>query len=816
MFSATTVLLSGADVYRLASLREIILSVLPPELLTLETILLNAPPEKSERVEEPLDQVALLLVDLRGAIEPVARFHQARLCSPDAPSLALVELEQEAVIEALFAAGATDCIVATPGLNRWLPHRIRLLLQMQRDSSPGKAETREPDEALQEENEERRRIQSALQVSEEKLRLIFEHAFDGISIYEELPESGSRRLLECNDRYCEMAGRSREELLTIGNTSLVHRKIGRIFTRSENLFIRQHKIPYRGFFSWIRPDGKENVIEYSAAPIDVDDRPLTIGIDRDITDQIHAQESAMRRADHMEAINAVIGAAASAVDVRTLIESAVRELARGLIADGAVMWVKDQIAAAGIDAEEARRWMARFDQTQTDAYLIEDNKIEDNKAPEGSSENTRWLAAPIVHEGRLFGGLMVRGADVDAWPGDALALARAVGREVGAAVERFTLFEQTLQQGRIAAVGRLAAGVAHDFNNILAVVLLQTQLLELEPALSEKSRLRLRTIAERAQYAASLVRQILDFSLNSVLSKESVDLSLLIDEVADLARRTFPETIQVVVEHPPQRLYTYGDFTMLKQALINLALNARDAMSDGGTLSLRVERLEETSSSRTNLHGEWLRVTVLDTGVGIAAEALPHIFEPFFTTKEVGKGVGLGLAQVYGIVKQHGGEVSAASQPGQGAAFFIDLPAFHPEPEARLPEPSTDPLGRVHLLYVEDESLLREVFCDLLGLYGYEVWSAADGEEALTRYGERLAEIDLMITDLAMPGMNGVELHQQLRKRLPTLRTIVLSGYPAEHQLSHGADEGIVAWLQKPISMAILTAQIEEILKSVA
>lgn len=811
MSSAATILLCGPDMYRLASLEEVILSALPPELLAVETILLNVPSEKSERVEGLRSQVTLLLVDLRGAIEPIALFHQARLGLPDAPSLALVEQEQETAIEALFAAGATDCMAVTPGLNRWLPHRIRLLLQMQRGSSPGKAETRGPDEALQEKNEEQRRIQSALQVSEEKLRLIFEHAFDGISIYEELPESGSRRLLECNDRYCEMAGRSREELLSIGNTSLVHRKIGRIFTRSENLFIRQHKIPYRGFFSWVRPDGKENVIEYSAAPIDIDGRPLTIGIDRDITDQIQAQESAMRRADHMEAINAVIGAAALAVDVRALIESTVRALARGLIADGAVIWVKDQIAVAGIDEEEARRWMARFDRTQTDAYLIEANR-----APEGNGENARWLAAPIAHEGRLFGGLMVRGADVDAWPGDALALARAVVKEVGAAVERFDLFDQMLQQGRIAAMGRLAAGVAHDFNNILAVVLLQTQLLELEPALSEKNRLRLRTIAERVEYAANLVRQILDFSLNSVLNKGPVNLSLLIDEVADLVRRTFPETIRVVVEPSPQPLYAYGDFTMLKQALINLALNARDAMPDGGTLSLKVGRLEETGSKRADLYDEWLRVTVRDTGVGIAAEALPHIFEPFFTTKEVGKGVGLGLAQVYGIIKQHGGEVSVMSRPDQGAAFFIDLPAVHPEPEARLPEPSPNSPAPVRLLYVEDESLLRETFCDLLGLYGYEVWSAADGEEALTRYGERLAEVDLMITDLAMPGMNGVELHQQLRKRLPTLRTIVLSGYPAEHHLSHGAHEGIVAWLQKPISIAILTAQIEDVLKSVA
>ncbi|MEJ5247151.1 MAG: ATP-binding protein [Caldilinea sp.] len=666
-------------------------------------------------------------------------------------------------------------------------------------------------EGLLEDITEQRRVQSALRASEEKLRLIFEHAFDGISIYEELPESGSRRLLECNDRYCEMAGRSREELLTIGNTSLVHRKIGRVFTRAENLFIRQHKIPYRGFFSWIRPDGKPNVIEYSAAPIDVEGRPLTIGIDRDITDQIQAQESAMRRADHMEAINAVIGAAAAAVDARALLEHAVQALVQGLIADGAVMWTRDEIAVAGIDEAEARRWMARFDRTQASAYLIEDAS-----SPASSGQGERWLAAPIVHEGRLFGGLMARGADVDAWPEDALALASAVGKEVGAAVERFHLFEQTLQQGRIAAVGRLAAGVAHDFNNILAVILLQTQLLELEPTLSEKSRLRLHTIAERTQYAANLVRQILDFSLKSVLNKAPVNLSLLIDEVADLLRRTFPENIQIIVENASLQGFVHGDFTMLKQALLNLALNAQDAMPEGGTLSLRVERLEGTGDSRADHHGEWLRLTVRDDGVGIPADVLPHIFEPFFTTKEVGKGVGLGLAQVYGIVKQHGGEVSAVSQPGQGAAFFIDLPAFHPEPPIAPPTLPTGPSASVRLLYVEDESLLRETFCDLLELHGYEVWPAADGEEALARYGERLAEVDLMITDLAMPGMNGVELHRELRRRLPSLRTIVLSGYPAEHHLSHHAYEGIVAWLQKPVGVATLTAQIEEALKAKA
>ncbi|MCS6826290.1 MAG: ATP-binding protein [Caldilinea sp.] len=754
-------------------------------------------------------------MDLRASVEPVTLFHLARLRWPDVPSLALIGLEQETTIEALLAAGATDCMIATPSLKARLPRRIRLLLDAQRvafsNASFDEAKTTNRSGASWEETEERRRMQSALQVSEEKLRLIFEHAFDGISIYEELPESSSRRLLECNDRYCEMAGRSREELLAIGNTSLLHRKIGRVFTRAENLFIRQHKIPYRGFFSWIRPDGKQNVIEYSAAPIDVDGRPLTIGIDRDITDQIHAQESAMRRADHMEAINVVIGAAAAAVDVGTLIEHAVQALAQGLIADGAVMWAKDELAVVGIDEEEAKRWMARFDRTQTGSYLIDGAS---SSAALGQGD--RWLAAPIIHEGRLFGGVMVRGADVDAWPEDALALAGAVGKEVGAAVARFQLFEQTLQQGRIAAVGRLASGVAHDFNNILAVILLQTQLLELEQTLSEKGRLRLQTVAERAQYAAGLIRQILDFSLKSVLNQGPVNLSSLMEEIVDLVRRTFPENIQIVVEHPSQPLFVYGDFTLLKQALINLALNARDAMPNGGTLILRVDRLEETRDKKTNLSGQWLRLTVRDNGVGIPTDALPHLFEPFFTTKEVGKGVGLGLAQVYGIIKQHGGEVSVTSRLGQGAAFFIDLPAFYPESKIAPPILPTRSLAGVRLLYVEDELLLRETFCDLLELHGYEVWSAADGEEALARYGERLAEIDLMITDLAMPGMNGVELHCELRKRLPTLRTIVLSGYPAEQHLSHHAYEGIMAWLQKPVGVAALTAQIEEVINATA
>ncbi|OUC09458.1 hypothetical protein RY27_02720 [Litorilinea aerophila] len=777
-----------------------------------------------------------------------------------------------------------------------------------------------------------RQAQQALRASEEKLRLIFEHAFDGISIYEELPESGSRRLLECNERYAEMAGRSKEELLALGNTSLLHRKVSRRFSRAENLIIRQHQLRYRGLFSWIRPDGKENVIEYSAAPINLDGRPLTIGIDRDITERIRAQEEIQRRAAHLEALNGVIAAGAMARAPRELMEQTARQLSRALQADRVLLWVGNEMVAEGIELEAAQAWQARLAPAlSTGVQRIAGEVGED----EGSSRRDTLLA-PITHEGRVLGGILARAVDVDAWPHDAETLAQAVGKEVGAALERLYLLDQVQtqarrlqmlmdaspdgllfldpewrvvvansaaeqalqrlgqmpsqtplthlgpiplevlltasspgeiqeihqpegtiyevsarpvhtqqqeqgwllqirdvtrererqqqseQQGRLAAVGQLAAGIAHDFNNILAVILLLAQLLEAELSMPEKSRRRLENIIRQAQHASNLIHQILDFSRRSVLKRTTDDFSAVVAETAELLRRTLAGNIQVVDSYQAADFTMEADFTRLKQVLMNLAVNARDAMASGGTLTFTLERLCVQPNEQPPVAGlsagEWIRLTVTDTGEGMSAEVLPHIFEPFFTTKEVGQGTGLGLSQVYGIVKQHGGEIAVESRPGQGARFDIYLPALPaPKMGETISEPTETVQGRSHtLLLVEDEELLREALAEVFQSYGYQVLTASGGAEALEKYEQVNGQVDLVISDMAMLGMNGIELHRALQQRAPAIRTIIISGHPSQRQQVDWRQLGIRAWLQKPVSVGELMEQVHKVLETVS
>ncbi len=778
---------------------------------------------------------------------------------------------------------------------------------------------------------EQRQVQQALRASEAKLRLIFEHAFDGISIYEELPESSSRRLLECNERYAEMAGRSREELLALGNTSLLQRKVSRRFSRAENLIIRQHHLRYRGLFSWIRPDGKENVIEYSAAPIDLDGRPLTIGIDRDITERIRAQEEIQRRAAHLEALNGVIAAGAMARAPRELMEQTARQLARALQADWVLLWVGDQMAAEGMEEEAARAWQARL----APDLSAEVQRIAGEVGEGAVSRDT--LLAPITHEGRVLGGILARAVEVEAWPHDAETLAQAVGKEVGAALERLYLLEQVQtqahrlqmlmdatpegilfldreqrvvvmnaaaekalqrlgparpgqlltavgpipldallasqgneapreiplqpegviyqvsarpvqaqsqeqgwlvqlrdvtrererqqrseQQGRLAAVGQLAAGIAHDFNNILAVILLLAQLLEAELSMPEKSRRRLENIIRQAQHGSHLVHQLLDFSRRSVMKRTTDDLRAVVAETAELLRRTLADNIQVLDRYQAQDFTLEADFTRLKQVLMNLAVNARDAMPQGGILSFELARLHVQPDEQPPVvglkPGEWIRLTVTDTGEGMSPEVLPHIFEPFFTTKEVNQGTGLGLSQVYGIVKQHGGEIAVESRLGQGARFDIYLPALPArEVVAPVSGPEETAQGQNHtLLLVEDEDLLRETLAEVLQSFGYQVLTAASGTEALEKYEQVNGQVDLVISDMAMLSMNGIELHQVLQQRAPTIPTIIISGHLAQRQQVDWRQLGIRAWLQKPVRIGELMDQVQKALETVS
>jgi two-component system, cell cycle sensor histidine kinase and response regulator CckA len=356
--------------------------------------------------------------------------------------------------------------------------------------------------------------------------------------------------------------------------------------------------------------------------------------------------------------------------------------------------------------------------------------------------------------------------------------------------ERKRLETQLLQAQKMEAVGQLAGGLAHDFNNMLAVVLGNAELLLMEPEqLGQETRKCLSQIAGAAQRAANLTRQLLIFSRDHAVQFQPVELNALIKDLAKMLQRTIREDIELECLYAEKLPFTQADPGMLERVLVNLVVNARDAMPHGGQLRIATERvrLDEggTSSHPEARAGEFVCLTVRDTGTGIAPEHLLHIFEPFFTTKGLDKGTGLGLATVYGIAKQHQGWVEVSSRVGAGTTFSLFLPAIAPPAHApSAPEPEVRLRGGTEtILLVEDDFAVRKITRRVLETFKYKVCEASCAREALEVWAQHAEEIALLLTDIVMPeGVTGRDLAEQLRAQRPGLKVIFMSGYSAEGQ----------------------------------
>jgi nitrogen-specific signal transduction histidine kinase len=340
--------------------------------------------------------------------------------------------------------------------------------------------------------------------------------------------------------------------------------------------------------------------------------------------------------------------------------------------------------------------------------------------------------------------------------------------------ERRRLEEDLRQAQRLEAVGHLAGGVAHDFNNLLAVQQMNLSLLLRRADLPDDARELLRELEQSAQLAADVTRKLLAFSRRQSLQQRVVSLDALVGDLVKLLTRVVPENITVV--HAPAEGPTWVnvDVAAAEQAVMNLVVNARDAMPDGGTLTIRTGPGD---------NGRTVSLTVTDTGHGIDAQTLPHIFEPFFTRRPNGRGTGLGLATVYGVVKQHGGVVEVESAPGQGATFRLKFPATAPPVEEPLTLAPRTPVGtaRLKVLLVEDSDDVRRALARTLAGLGHEVEEARHAAEALARWEALRGSVDVLFTDVVMPGeLSGVQLARRLREDRPDLFVVVASGYSGE------------------------------------
>jgi two-component system cell cycle sensor histidine kinase/response regulator CckA len=375
---------------------------------------------------------------------------------------------------------------------------------------------------------------------------------------------------------------------------------------------------------------------------------------------------------------------------------------------------------------------------------------------------------------------------------------------------------QFRQVQKLEAVGRLAGGLAHDFNNLLTVIMGQSQVLLSEMDLEDPLRGRVEEMHKAGDRARILIRQLLAFSRKQPSEAKVLNLNRILVDFEPMLRRLIGEDIQLILRPSMDDLRVKADPALLEQVVMNLAVNARDAMPTGGKLTIEtaVTDLDHTPLYHISplAPGAYVRLSVADSGCGMTPEVQAHMFEPFFTTKEEGKGTGLGLATVFGIVTQGGGGLDVTSKTGEGTRFDVYLPRVEAEIETSVSEQAIMPSPRGHetILLVEDDENIRVLMADELRKYGYRIVEARNGVEACLVATPYIKKLRLLLTDIVMPGMSGVELARNLRVIKPGLKVLFISGYTDD--IGVGAGDPATLYLQKPFTPEVLAEKVREVL----
>ncbi|MBN1145883.1 MAG: PAS domain S-box protein [Anaerolineales bacterium] len=633
---------------------------------------------------------------------------------------------------------------------------------------------------------DQKRAEEALRESEARFRNYFDLGMIGMTI-----SSTDGKWVEVNDRMCEMLGYSRDELVGKAWTDVTHPEDIGITKLNLERFLAGEIDRYTINKRFIRKDGQVIWTNLSTSCVRRSDGSIEylIGFIQDTTERVRAETERERLLKQVHE---------QAQQVREIMNT---------VPEGVIMIDSNgQILLAN---PTAQRDLQALSGIQGGGVL---QKLGNRPLSKLLTSPPKGLWHEVETDRRTF-EVIARPMGNDPKPERWVIVMRDVTHER-------ELQRGVQQQERLAAVGQLAAGIAHDFNNILAVILLYTEIMLGDPALKPEQRQRLGIIAQQARNASHLVQQILDFSRRAVLERMPMDLLPFVKEQARLFERTLPESIRINLSYRSGEYTVNADPTRLQQAIMNLAVNARDAMPNGGDLYIELSR----PAPGEGIHcvtcgqvfeGDWFCIRVRDTGCGIPAEALPRIFDPFFTTKTPGQGTGLGLSQVYGIVKQHGGHIDVHSQVDQGAAFSLYLPAT---PSIRILSPHPDANSLVYgqgqtILLVEDEPATRQALAESLALLGYQVRIATNGQEALNHLETQAAEIDLVLSDVVMPQMGGVALFHNLQEKHVSLPLILMTGHPMQEELDNLRSLGLSAWLLKPPNLKQLSEVIARILE---
>ncbi len=444
-------------------------------------------------------------------------------------------------------------------------------------------------------------------------------------------------------------------------------------------------------------------------------------------------------------------------------------------------------------------------------------------------QTARSVIAPLIVEDETIGLLAILADDFTA---EDVPAVTAFAHQISAAWRKACLMQeletslaelkrtqaQFLQAQKMEAVGRLAGGVAHDFNNTLTIIHLSTQLLKRKLRPEDPLWEFVYQIEDASQRASNLTKQLLSFSRQEPIEPQVVSLNRIVGSLSRMLQRIIGEDIELVTVLDQDLWPVYADSSQLDQAIINLVVNARDAMPRGGELTIETGNvvLDQADAARhVDLQpGEYVRLIVRDTGVGMDDQVLEHIFEPFFTTKERERGTGLGLSTVFGIVKRHQGHIHVESAVGQGTTVEIYLPRTYriAPSETEKPTPSDSGHGSETILVVEDDAIVRDLAVQILRSHGYQVFTADDGESALQRSQEHGGPIHLLLTDIVMPGMQGWELAETLLAQRPQMRVLFTSGYGDRILAYRDMGQDGIAFLSKPFTMETLTRKVRSVL----
>ncbi len=640
---------------------------------------------------------------------------------------------------------------------------------------------------------EQKRVEEELRRSEEKLRSIFSVVPAGIGFVV------NRVVMECNDYFCEMAGYRREEVLG---------KSARLFYPSDEEFVRVASEGYtvaaeKGWAhmetQWRRKDGVLLDGLLGLAPIDP--RDLSKGVaflSLDITDRKRA-ERGLRLSE--EKMRSIFSAAPTGI---------------GVVVNRVFTECNDHLCEmTGYSSDELVGRSVRVLYPSQEEFervgLVKYGMIAERRS---SSVETRWRRKDGEEVDVLLSAAPIDASDLS--KGVTIAALDITERK-RAEKEREKLESQLFQAQKIESVGRLAGGVAHDFNNMLSVILGYAELLRANLSSENPMSHDVDEIARAARRSRDITRQLLAFSRKQIISPKPVQLNELIEGTRTTLSRLIGEDIDLRFS-PGENLWKIRfDPTQIDQILINLAVNARDAMPEGGVLTIETQNVDiDESFARSQIEmlpGQYVLLAVSDKGTGMDRETLSHLFEPFFTTKEMGKGTGLGLATIYGIVKQNGGFINVFSEPEKGTAFRIYLPRISGEEAAvEKTEEILIPTGSASILLVEDDKMVRDLTRKMLETIGYAVLVAGTPAEALALLENRDVSIDLLMTDVVMPGANGADLRRNAEAIRPGVRVLFMSGYTSNVIVQHGVLEEGVHFVQKPFTRRDLARKIHEVL----